>query len=416
MLVKINRRGKGGSAGPIDYLLGKERKRQHARVLRGDVEQTAELIDSLNFARNYTSGTLSFAESDVADDIKEKIMSSFEHAVFTGLDRDQWDCLWIEHKDKGRLELNFLIPNVELTSGKRLQPYFDAADRTRINAWQTVINGQLDLADPHDPARSKAVTLPSGISKDRKQTVNAITNAMMNLIEAGVITDRAGIIKALTDSGFEVTRETKGSISIRDKELDEKYERTGKKPRPIRLKGEIYERDFEASTEFRENRERAIKAYREERQQRVEQAKQTYREASATKQQEHRKRYQRPQQEKPRSVANSIVQSDSHINNRRSAGRDDSRRTLSVREQDKLNNINRWIEHHERYTEATRFSFAAITASIRSTVRRLTASVKRAERTADISYTRPYPHQRQRRRKQQRGRQHEKNNQRTLNM
>ncbi|MED5327652.1 MAG: relaxase/mobilization nuclease domain-containing protein, partial [Pseudomonadota bacterium] len=216
MLVKINRRGKGGSAGPIDYLLGKDRKRQHARVLRGDVKQTAELIDSLNFARNYTSGTLSFAEFDVADDIKEKIMNSFEHAVFAGLDRDQWDCLWIEHKDKGRLELNFLIPNVELTSGKRLQPYYDAADRTRINAWQTVINGQLDLADPHDPARSKAVTLPSGTSKDRKQTVQAITNAMANLIENGVITDRSGVIKALTESGFEITRETKGSISIRD--------------------------------------------------------------------------------------------------------------------------------------------------------------------------------------------------------
>lgn len=49
MLIKINARGKGGSDGPINYLLGKDRKRDKALVLRGDVEQTADLIDSCNF-------------------------------------------------------------------------------------------------------------------------------------------------------------------------------------------------------------------------------------------------------------------------------------------------------------------------------------------------------------------------------
>ncbi|MEY8921596.1 hypothetical protein AB9G80_00255 [Escherichia coli] len=29
----------------------------------------------------------------------------------------------MEHTDKGRLELNFLIPNTELLTGKRLQPW-----------------------------------------------------------------------------------------------------------------------------------------------------------------------------------------------------------------------------------------------------------------------------------------------------
>ncbi|MEC4460013.1 relaxase/mobilization nuclease domain-containing protein, partial [Klebsiella pneumoniae] len=40
-----------------------------------------------------------------------------------GLDKDQYSILWVEHTDKGRLELNFLIPNTELLTGKRLQPY-----------------------------------------------------------------------------------------------------------------------------------------------------------------------------------------------------------------------------------------------------------------------------------------------------
>lgn len=48
-------------------------------------------------------------------------MQSFEEALFEGLERGT------EHTDKGRLELNFVIPNVELSTRKRLQPYFDQA-------------------------------------------------------------------------------------------------------------------------------------------------------------------------------------------------------------------------------------------------------------------------------------------------
>jgi hypothetical protein len=43
-----------------------------------------------------------------------------------GLDKDQYQILWVQHQDKvnqdtgeTRLELNFVIPNVELSTGKR---------------------------------------------------------------------------------------------------------------------------------------------------------------------------------------------------------------------------------------------------------------------------------------------------------
>ncbi|MGM5636826.1 nuclease, partial [Salmonella enterica] len=54
MLVKFMARGKGGGAGPVDYLLGKDRQREGATVLRGDPEQVRELINSAGFSRNYT--------------------------------------------------------------------------------------------------------------------------------------------------------------------------------------------------------------------------------------------------------------------------------------------------------------------------------------------------------------------------
>ncbi|WP_176212137.1 relaxase/mobilization nuclease domain-containing protein, partial [Klebsiella pneumoniae] len=54
-------------------------------------------------------------------------MDSFERTLLPGLDKDQYSILWVQHLDKDRLELNFVVANVELQSGKRLQPYYDKA-------------------------------------------------------------------------------------------------------------------------------------------------------------------------------------------------------------------------------------------------------------------------------------------------
>lgn len=39
MIVKIHSRGAGSGSGPVDYLLGKDRQREQATVLRGDPDR-----------------------------------------------------------------------------------------------------------------------------------------------------------------------------------------------------------------------------------------------------------------------------------------------------------------------------------------------------------------------------------------
>ena len=129
MIVKFHARGRGGGSGPVDYLLGKDRQREGATVLQGKAEEVRELIDASAYAKKYTSGVLSFAEKDLPPGQREKLMASFERVLMPGLDKDQYSVLWVEHQDKGRLELNFLVPNTELLTGRRLQPYYDRADR-----------------------------------------------------------------------------------------------------------------------------------------------------------------------------------------------------------------------------------------------------------------------------------------------
>ncbi|WP_407214589.1 hypothetical protein [Enterobacter hormaechei] len=52
MIVKFHPRGRGGGAGPVDYLLGKDRQREGATVLQGKPEEVRELIDASPYAKS----------------------------------------------------------------------------------------------------------------------------------------------------------------------------------------------------------------------------------------------------------------------------------------------------------------------------------------------------------------------------
>ena len=190
MIVKFHARGVGRGSGPVDYLLGPQRDREGATRDRGDPGLIEALIDSSPYAKKYTSGVLSFQEADLPREDKDKLMDSFERALLPGLDRDQYACLWVEHRDKERLELNFVIPNIELLSGKRLQPYFDRADRPRIDAWKVVVNAQLGLHDPDDPLNKRALMTPSNLPKAKQDAAQAITDGLLSLAAAGELADR----------------------------------------------------------------------------------------------------------------------------------------------------------------------------------------------------------------------------------
>ena len=253
MIVKILGNKGGGSAGAaIDYMLGKERDRDGAILLSGDPDLTARLADNLDFQNRYTVGVLSFEEANIEEQQKQEIMQSFEETLLAGLDRDQYDITWIEHTDKGRLELNFVIPNVELSTGKRLQPYFDQVDRPLVENWKQVTNFNYGLSDPHAPDKAQAIktlnsqNLPENIKEIKQQIGTAIAEQISN----GNIQNRQDVVNTLENAGFEITRQTERSISIKNPD--------GK--RNIRLEGAIYEnRQFDK--QFAEEHSRAGQDY-----------------------------------------------------------------------------------------------------------------------------------------------------------
>lgn len=255
MIVKFLANRGGGSAGAtMDYLLGKDRDREGAYLISGDPELTQRIADNLEFTNRYTVGVLSFEEKNLATQQKQNIMQSFEESLLAGLDKDQYDITWIEHTDKDRLELNFVIPNVELSTGKRLQPYYDQADRPLVENWKQTINHQYGLTDPHAPDKAQAIkTLNSqNLPKTIKDIKQQIGTAIAEQISTGVIQNQKDVIQTLEHAGFEIARQTDRSISIKNPD--------GK--RNIRLEGIIYEnRQFDQ--QFAKEHSRAGQEYQD---------------------------------------------------------------------------------------------------------------------------------------------------------
>ncbi len=286
MIIKFHSRGRGCGSGSVDYLLGKDRDRDGSRLDAGDPEQMIQLIDSIKYAQKYKSGVLSFAERDLPEEQKQEIMQSFEQVLMPGLEKDQYSILWVQHQDKDRLELNFVIANVELQTGKRLQPYYDPVDRPRMNAWKDLVNDRFQLHDPNDPKNKRTLCTPNDLPRAKKDASEAITRGLMGLAEQGALKSRSDVLDALQRAGFEIARTTPTAISIKNPQGGQN----------LRLKGSIYEQSFGFSKELRADIERASESYQAERINRVRESQATLDRLTELKRASNQERYPRAEQ------------------------------------------------------------------------------------------------------------------------
>ena len=303
MIVKFFTHGTGGSKGVFDYLLNdKEQpdgKRLGAEVLRGDIDNQALLIDSLDFKQKYTSGCLSFTETadEVTAEQKNALMDGFEETLRAGLDVDRVSVSWIEHRDKGRLELNFVFADVDLEHGRAFQPYIHYQDKRRVNAWKDMQNIEHGFTDPNDPANKRLMAQRDNLPRDIKDARQAITDGLKALVVEGVIANRDDVIQALTDGGFEIARETDKAISIKNPDPKAK--------RNIRLTGGLYERGFKFSREVQSEVTAASENYRAGSRERYDAAKQLYDSEIERKRDYHQARHGQPRHEQ-RAVAHDL--------------------------------------------------------------------------------------------------------------
>jgi hypothetical protein len=165
MIVKFLASKKSRGTGAVSYVLSKAKhKGSEPRILKGDEKLTRDIIKNNPFSQKATFGVLSFQEENIDENLKYKLMEEFEKTLLPGMDSNNFNILWVEHRDKGRLELNFIIPKIELISKKSLNPYWDKSDRTRINQWREIQNLKYGFSSPEDLQKAHSVSK----SKDPK--------------------------------------------------------------------------------------------------------------------------------------------------------------------------------------------------------------------------------------------------------
>ena len=159
--------------------------------------------------------------------MEKAIMDGFERVAFAGgLQPDQYSILWVRHQHAGHHELHFLVPRVELVTGKSLNIAPPGPESRKLfDTFRSMINAQYGLADPDDARRARDVSLPAHIAKLKADGARkgkalqqdmreAITERVKREVAAGRITGQDSIVRFLKGEGFTLNRQGKDYISV----------------------------------------------------------------------------------------------------------------------------------------------------------------------------------------------------------
>ena len=255
MIVKFLPSKSGGGIGSVNYVLNERVQQGTAKILKGDEAQTRAIISQISKKQKVCFGVLSFQESAarISEQTKLEIMADFERTLLGDFMKERVNILWVQHEDKGgRLELNFIIPKIDLVTGTSFNPFFySKPDLTRIDLWKKAVNLEYGFSDPDDPGRKNTI---SASKKDLKNYANveALDKTLHELVEAGIIKSRTQMLELLRDENIQISRETKNSITVILPGSTKKN----------RLQGGIYA-DFKDARELEERGAETIRRIRE---------------------------------------------------------------------------------------------------------------------------------------------------------
>lgn len=253
MYIKVFPHGKGNGKSPTHYLVRLDypnRKENPPVVLRGDVEETQKIIDSLSSQWRFTAGVLSWHPDDAVSPEKEQeIMDAFENLAFAGLEKDQCNILWVRHSHAKHHELHFVIPRVELYGGKAYNPCPPGWQKS-FDVLRDYFNIKENWARPDDPNRARLYVPEQADLKnarlirwgktplkkeEREQAKETLHSYIIQQIEQEKIKNRTDIIQTLQDVGLQINRQGKDYITVIEPNSKEK----------LRLKGAMYAEQFD---------------------------------------------------------------------------------------------------------------------------------------------------------------------------
>lgn len=262
MYIKFLKHGQGSPSKAAAYLVD---EKDHLNVIRSDVQilvgdpQTfAAIAESIKNDWKYTSGVIAWSKNDdPSDEQVKEVLKAFEKHAFAGLEPNQYHFTAVLHReDDGSKHVHFLVPRIELESGKALNiappghaKYFDPLRDyfNYKNNWDKPdsIALQRDTQQPDYVHFQAAAAVRAGLKGKTANDIHEVVGSYIEQrVEHGFIRSRKDVLDAVSELG-EVTRMGEKFISLK---LDGAE-------KAVRLKGAFYESEFSIESYF-ENRAR----------------------------------------------------------------------------------------------------------------------------------------------------------------
>lgn len=226
MNVTIFPTGKGGSESAVRYLLsdtdheGKKRSVM-PEILFGDPDTFTAIANATKRQHKYTSGVIAFRDHEtITPDQVTTLIETFRATLLPGLKVDEnFADFWVMHREKGNVELHFLVANTELTTGTQLNIHPPGEKNIQFfNAFSAVMNDTFGFAQVvPDPLKIslKPFEAKSPNGKKDKKAKDDFAKVLHTEIVGGFIKDRNQLIGYLKHHGVHVPTIGTDFITVR---------------------------------------------------------------------------------------------------------------------------------------------------------------------------------------------------------
>lgn len=264
MIVRFFKTGQSNGEAPVNYLLSMrdhagELRAEQAEILEGSPRLTIDLINGISRQHKYASGCLAFRANEQPSKAELfKIIDNFKTVVAPGLDSDQFNSLFVLHREPpdpktglSGFHVHFVMPMTLLSgtasngknmAGRRWNPHPPGKKTIETMALFTEITN-------HEHGWSKVAEKPFRVgvdsfwrkagNKSHSQKAELLRQELSKVIRNGQVSSRAELCNYLDQSlGLVITRVGTDYLSV-------------KLPgaiKAIRLKGPMFESKTDYAT------------------------------------------------------------------------------------------------------------------------------------------------------------------------
>ncbi len=216
-------------------------------VLRGSPKEFVRIAEALPFRERYKSAVIAWAPGDVPTSGQlDELLKDFQEVSFAGLSPDRFCWCVFLHQKGSRTDVHVLVATVDLETGKHFNPappgWMKSYDPLR-----DMHNYRHGWSSPADPRLARAVqpgSRPRWVAAKLREalavepnTKQVLQDFVLDLVLRKKVRTRADIVAVLAQHG-EITRTGKNSLSIKPENFS----------KSIRLRGTMFQRDFDALT------------------------------------------------------------------------------------------------------------------------------------------------------------------------